>query len=34
MQLIADFDNGSTAQDALGRLINKLGLGIWDRHLW
>lgn len=27
-QLIADFDNGSTAQDALGRLIGKPGLGL------
>jgi len=27
-QLIADFDNGSTAQDALGRLIGKTGLGL------
>ena len=27
-QLIADFDNGSTAQDALGRLIGKSGLGL------
>lgn len=27
-QLVADFDNGSTAQDALGRLINKPGTGL------
>lgn len=27
-QLIADFDNGNSAQDALGQLINKPGLGI------
>lgn len=27
-QLIADFDNGSTTQDALGRLIGKSGLGL------
>lgn len=27
-QLIADFDNGSAAQDALGRLIGKPGLGL------
>lgn len=27
-QLIADFDNGTTAQDALGRLINRPGTGL------
>ncbi|MGV8899976.1 MAG: trypsin-like serine protease [Burkholderiaceae bacterium] len=27
-QLIADFDNGSSAQDALGRLINRPGAGL------
>ena len=27
-QLVADFDNGRTAQDALGRLINKPGTGL------
>jgi secreted trypsin-like serine protease len=27
-QLVADFDNGATAQDALGRLIGKSGLGL------
>jgi len=27
-QLIADFDNGSAAQDALGRLINRPGTGL------
>jgi hypothetical protein len=31
-QLIADFDNGSVAQDALGRLMNRndLGLGLYE----
>lgn len=27
-QLVADFDNGRSAQDALGRLINKPGMGL------
>jgi secreted trypsin-like serine protease len=27
-QLVADFDNGTAAQDALGRLIGKTGLGL------